>query len=155
MKMYEAYVKMITGVTSNKDSKIYFLINTKVHNFEKLIWLSFTLKQCDLFDKFNSGGLHEKRVVATGNLGKHLSVWLKTQETRHAMYLQCNTVARSCNLCCNRKATSIAYYEYAFVALGIQRAMRIGQSHLWSVRLYNIIPSHKRHDFRKKMLMTV
>jgi len=33
-------------------------------------------------NKFKSGGLHEKRVVATWNLGNHLSICLKTQGNR-------------------------------------------------------------------------
>jgi len=31
-------------------------------------------------NKLKSGGLHEKHVVATWNLGNHLSICLKTQE---------------------------------------------------------------------------
>ena len=30
-------------------------------------------------NKFKSGGLHEKHVVATWNVGNHLSIWLWTQ----------------------------------------------------------------------------
>jgi hypothetical protein len=33
-------------------------------------------------NKFNSGGLHEKLVVATWNLGNHLSICLQTQENQ-------------------------------------------------------------------------
>ena len=33
-------------------------------------------------NKFKSGGLHEKHVVATWNLGNHLSIWLQTQENQ-------------------------------------------------------------------------
>ena len=29
--------------------------------------------------KFKSGGLHEKHVVATWNLGNHLSIWFQSQ----------------------------------------------------------------------------
>ena len=32
-------------------------------------------------NKFKSGGLHEKQVVATWNLGNHLSICLQTQGT--------------------------------------------------------------------------
>ena len=34
------------------------------------------------FDEFKSGGLHEKHAVATLNLGNHLSIGLKTEETQ-------------------------------------------------------------------------
>ena len=43
--------------------------------------------------------------------------------------------ARSCNHWSNGKAINITYYECIFVALDIQRAMRMYQSHLWPVRL--------------------
>ena len=33
-------------------------------------------------NKFKSGGLHEKPVVATWNLGNHLSICLQTQENQ-------------------------------------------------------------------------
>jgi hypothetical protein len=33
--------------------------------------------------------------------------------------------ARSCNLCCGGKAKAISYCEFGFVALDIQRAMRM------------------------------
>jgi len=33
------------------------------------------VEQCN---KFKSGGLHEKHVVATWNLGNHLSIYLQT-----------------------------------------------------------------------------
>ena len=38
----------------------------------------FTCKQTMKLDttKLKSGGLHEKHVVATWNLGNHLSIWL-------------------------------------------------------------------------------
>jgi hypothetical protein len=39
------------------------------------------------------------------------------------MYVSRNVEVHSCNHCCSGKAISIAYSEYVFVALGIQRAM--------------------------------
>jgi hypothetical protein len=62
--------------------------------------------------------------------------------------------ARSCNYYCSGKATSIAYSECVFVALGVQHAMRMrsivlsslaspGQRHFYKL-------SDKLHDFRKK-----
>ena len=41
------------------------------------------------------------------------------------MYVQRNIEAPSCNHCCNGKAISITYSEYAYLALGIQHAMLI------------------------------
>ena len=43
--------------------------------------------------------------------------------TRQAVYILQNNEARSCDLCCSGKATSITQYECVFVALGIQHAM--------------------------------
>jgi hypothetical protein len=43
------------------------------------------------------------------------------------MYVQCNIEARSRNHCCSGKAISITYSECVFVALGIQRDMRMRQ----------------------------
>ena len=42
-----------------------------------------------------------------------------------AMYVWRHTEARSGNRCCSGKATSFAYSECMFVALGIQHAMRM------------------------------
>jgi hypothetical protein len=44
-------------------------------------WLfnTYTKHEISLLLNFTSGGLHEKHVVATWNLGKHLSICLKTQ----------------------------------------------------------------------------
>ena len=41
------------------------------------------------------------------------------------MYVQCNIELRSCNHCCGGKAIRIRYSEWAFVALGVQQAMRM------------------------------
>jgi hypothetical protein len=41
------------------------------------------------------------------------------------MYAQRNNEALSCNYCCSEKAVSITHPKCAFVALGIQHAMRI------------------------------
>jgi len=48
-----------------------------------------------------------------------------TANKRQAVYAEHNIEARSRNHCCNGKATSIAYYESSFLALGIQHAMRM------------------------------
>ena len=62
------------------------------------------------------------------------------------------------------QAIIITYCEFVcvcvcvFVALGIQRAMRIAPyCHLWPAPIYNIFStlSHKRHDFRKEKKMRV
>jgi hypothetical protein len=46
-------------------------------------------------------------------------------KARHAMYVHCNTVARSCNHCCNGRAISTTYSECVFVPVGVQHAMRV------------------------------
>ena len=40
------------------------------------------------------------------------------------MYVARNTELRACNNCCSGKAVGIKYYEFVFVALGTQQAMR-------------------------------
>jgi len=47
------------------------------------------------------------------------------------------------------------YYEYLFVAFGIQHAMRMRPSHLWSVHLYYIFPHYLINGmiFEKKVLL--
>jgi hypothetical protein len=41
------------------------------------------------------------------------------------MYVLRNIQARACNHCCSGQAMSITYCEYVFVALVLQRAMRM------------------------------
>ena len=45
--------------------------------------------------------------------------------TRQAMYVLRNNVKCSCNHCCSGKAVSITYRECLYVALGMQRAIRM------------------------------
>jgi hypothetical protein len=44
---------------------------------------------------------------------------------KQALYVKPNIETRSCNHYCSGKAISITYYEYVFVALGIQHAMHM------------------------------
>jgi hypothetical protein len=58
------------------------------------------------------------------------------------------------NHCCSGDAISIAYSECVSVALGIQQAMRMRQlsSVAFPTLLYFSTLSHKRHDFREKVI---
>ena len=47
------------------------------------------------------------------------------QKARQAMYVKNIIEVHSCNQFCSRKAISITYVKCVFVALGIQRAMRL------------------------------
>ena len=61
--------------------------------------------------------------------------------------------ARSCNHCCCVKAINITYYEFVFVALGIQHAMSMRCIILPSVACLAVqyfSTSHKQHNYRKK-----
>ena len=63
--------------------------------------------------------------------------------TRQAMYVQRNTEARSCNHWCCGKAISITYSESVFVALGIERAMRMRHIVVCGLGLlYSIFPHY-------------
>jgi predicted transcriptional regulator len=66
------------------------------------------------------------------------------------MYAERNIEERTCNHSCSEKSISITYFEGAFVALGIEVAMRMRHIVLWGVpgcTLFSTL-SHKRHDFR-------
>jgi len=58
------------------------------------------------------------------------------------------------NRICRGKATSITYHERVSVDLATMHCTcTILYCHLWPVRLYNLFAlSHKRQDFRKKLL---
>ena len=69
-------------------------------------------------------------------------------------YVYSNIEARSCNHCCSAKAKRITYSECVFVALGIQREMRMRHIINCGLSGSTIILSlpHKRHAFRKRIM---
>jgi hypothetical protein len=79
--------------------------------------------------------------------------------TRHAVYIESNTEARSCNQFCGGKAMSFTYSECVFVELGTQHAQRTRHRVLSSVAcpaLQYFSTSHNRQDFKKKKkLLTI
>jgi uncharacterized Zn-finger protein len=62
------------------------------------------------------------KIITAVEIHAHPRCFLRIEK---GMYVWCNIEARSCNLCCSGKAISITYYEYVFVALVIQGAMRM------------------------------
>jgi hypothetical protein len=75
---------------------------------------------------------------------------------RQAMYIKRNTEVLSRIHCCSGKAMSILYSESVSAALVTQHAMRMRRIILPSVACpalpYFSTLSHKRHDFRKKVI---
>jgi hypothetical protein len=74
------------------------------------------------------------------------------------MYVLRNIEARSCNRCCSGKTISITQPVCVFVALVIQRAMRMCHFVLSSVACHAVqyftTLFLKRHEFRKKIYST-
>ena len=72
------------------------------------------------------------------------------------MHVQCDTDARSCNHCRSGKELSVKCSECVSVAFGIQhemRMLRIIMSSSACPALQNLSTlSHKRHDFRYKVI---
>ena len=72
------------------------------------------------------------------------------------MQLQRSIEESSCNHGCHTKTMSITYFEGVFAALGTQHAMRMRSIILPYVTRPDVqnfsTLSHKRHDFRKKIL---
>ena len=62
---------------NNNNNNIYSL-QLGCHPVAVVIWHVYKIWHW-FATKFTSGGLHEKHVVATSNLGNHLSIRLKTQ----------------------------------------------------------------------------
>jgi hypothetical protein len=75
---------------------------------------------------------------------------------RQAIYVQCKIEARSRNRCCRGKIISITYSECVSVPLVIQHTERMLRIVLPSVACpalpYFSTLSHKRHDFREKVI---
>ena len=70
------------------------------------------------------------------------------------MYVYCYIQARSYSYCYTGKSINITYFEYVFVSLGIQHAMRMrcivicGLTVSYNIFFFNIIS--KRNDFLYK-----
>jgi len=71
------------------------------------------------------------------------------------MELQRKNGARSCNHCCSGKATNITYFQFVFVAFGVQHAKRMRHTVICDLSAavqYFSTFRHKCYDFRKTLL---
>ena len=84
-----------------------------------------------------------------------------TEQDRQCTY-KLNIEARSCNLCCSVKANGITYCECVFVALGIQRAIRMRQIVICGMprptKCFYIVINEKifeKKSYRKKLRVLI
>ena len=95
-------------------------------------------------------------IALARHLSEHKNFQNKGKKYRQAMIVQRKIEPHSSNNFCSGRAVSITYPDHVFVALCIQHAMRMRHILLSFVACpflqYFSTLSHKRHDFREKLI---
>ena len=139
---------MVLGHLLTRSSLTYPEVSSKVcHNSFCQLGNSVSLSWVIYYEAFYLNVVCSYFAKKYGTTFRNSVAWA----IRHTEYVLSN------NHCCSGRAISVTYPESVFVALHIQRVMRMGHIVICSLPFvqYFSTLSHKRYNFRKEKLLNI